>query len=121
MFDPSVFLDILKNPEQVIATLIGDYEKCGKNREAMDKTLAKLRESPETFTKNPNNMIKLLEGQVVSNRALHDINTRLLLLLIVYCSSSNFASESGMLAVKLGKASGEDVLKEMLRRKMGGN
>lgn len=117
MFDPSVIMEMLKNPEQVIKTLIQDYDKCSKNREAMDKTLTKLRDNPSLFTENPNNLVKLLEGQVVSNRALNDINTRLLLLLIVYSSGDSLTSDTAKVAVKLGQ--GEEALQEMFKRKMG--
>ena len=113
MFNPQIFMDMLKDKESVIKALIKDFDSCEKNRDVLDKLLA-MQEEGKQIDYN-----KVGKAYSKSLRHLNDVNMRLLILLLVYAQSDAFGSASAQALMKFGR--GKEALQEMFKQKLRGN
>lgn len=107
------FMQMLSNKEQILQTILADVDSCGKNFEAFEKLEALYDEGREV---NPD---KALRACAKSLRHVNEVNRRMLMLLLVYVSGSNYNGDTTQVLMKLGR--GQDALREMMRQKMGGH
>lgn len=111
-FEPKDFMDMLKNKEQVITSILKDFDSCSQNMAAFEKLEQLFADGKEVKTE------KVLAASAKSLRHLNDMNRRLLMLLLVYSSSNNYSSDVAQVLVKFGQ--GEEALQEIFRQKMSG-
>ena len=112
MFNPQIFMDMLKDKGSVVTSLISDFDSCEKNRAALDTLLTK-QEAGDSI-----DPIKVAKAYSKSLRHLNDVNMRLILLLITYSQSDSFSSDSAQALMKFGR--GKEALKEMFQQKLRG-
>lgn len=113
MNDPQVFLDMLKNKELMMGTLMTDLDVCSQNMQAFDKLAKLYDENPDSVS-----VAAALKAASKSLRHINDLNRRLIMMLLVYGVSDSFSSDTAKLLVKMGR--GEDALREMFKQKMSG-
>ena len=112
MFD-QVFMDMLKDKEQVIHSLASAYDQSDKI-EAGFKTVA------DSVLNNPSeeNLRKMVNTTMKCTKTLASINKMLIMLNLVYVAGDNYTSDIGKVLVRLGR--GEEALREMFKQKMKG-
>ncbi len=103
---------MLKNKEQVLKVILRDLDTSAQNMQAFRKLEDMYERGDEVSTE------KALKACAKSIRHMNDLNQRLLMLLLVYVSGNHYDSDVGSVLVKMGR--GEDALREMFKRKMGG-
>ncbi|HHZ96999.1 MAG TPA: hypothetical protein EYN67_15930 [Flavobacteriales bacterium] len=111
-FTPEIFMDMLKDKESVILSLIKDFDTCEKNRQAIDILLQKQEDAKVI------DITKVQKAYSKSIRHLNDVNMRLLLLLITYAQGDGFSSDTAGALIKFGQ--GKEALREMFKQKMQG-
>jgi hypothetical protein len=112
--DNELFMAMLKDREQVIATILKDFETSGANMKAFEKLAELYRTNPDEVSTE-----RALAACAKSLRHLNDVNRRLLLLTLIYTSGGSYQTDTAKVLVKMGR--GEDALREMMRQKMEGN
>lgn len=110
--DSKTFLEMLKNKEQVIRTVLKDLDTCDKNTAAFTKLEDLYNEGGSVNTE------KVLKAYAKSMRHMNEVNRRLLMILLIYISGDSYNSDTGKVLIKMGR--GEEALKEMFKQKMGG-
>jgi len=108
----NLFMSMLKDKEKVIYELLKDFNTSDANMKAF-QSLCELYDSGEQV-----NADKALKAAAKSLRHLNDVNRRLLLILLVYTSGGDFATDAAKVLVNLGH--GEEALQEMFKQKMRG-
>lgn len=103
---------MLKNKEQVIESLLRDISTSMANNQAFT-SLCELYDRGEQVSTD-----KALKAAAKSLRHLNEVNSRLLLMLVVYSSSDSFSADVAKILVRLGD--GEAALQELMRQKMRG-
>jgi len=106
------FLKMLRNKEQVVRTILKDFQVSQKNMEGFAKLEELYAEGKDVSTE------KVLKSTAKSLRHLNDVNTRVLMLLLVYLGGDNYSSDVAHLAIRFGK--GDEALQELMRAKMKG-
>ncbi|WP_429565652.1 hypothetical protein [Paraburkholderia sp. MM6662-R1] len=106
-------MSMLKDSERVIATILKDFETSSANMKAFEKLADLYRTNPDEVSTE-----RALAACAKSLRHLNDVNRRMLLLLLVYASGGSYETDTAKVLIKLGR--GEDALREMMRKKMGG-
>ena len=76
--DSELFMDMLKNKEQVIASILKDVDSCTKNMQAFEKLEALYKAGEDVSTD------KALKACATSLRHTNEVNRKLLLLMLVY-------------------------------------
>lgn len=110
--DPKLLLQMLTNREQVIQSILADLSITAQNLAAFEK-LENLYAEGKSVDSG-----KVLRACAKSIHHTHQVNQRMLLLLLVYAAGDRCASDMAHLLAKMGR--GEDALREMMRQKMSG-
>jgi hypothetical protein len=108
-----LFMAMLKDKEQVVTTILKDFETSDANMKAFEKLTALYSTDPASVSAD-----KALAACAKSLRHLNDVNRRMLLIMLVYASAGDFQGDTAKVLMKMGR--GEDALREMFRQKMGG-
>lgn len=106
------FVDMIKNKEQVLKVIVEDLDVSSKNMQGFAKLEQLYHEGKDV------NVDKVLRSAAKSLRHLNDVNTRVLLLLLIYIGGDNYTADSAKVAIKLG--AGDEALREMMRSKFRG-
>lgn len=108
-----VFMEMLKNKEQVVKSLAGAYEQSGRVETGMEKVVDSVLENPseENLRKMINTTMKCVKRQA-------GIIKMLVMLNLVYVSGSNYSADVAAVLMKMGR--GQEALREMFKQKMGG-
>ena len=109
---PDDFMAMLKNKEAILKSLLKDMDTCKKNQDAFEKMIVSL----ETGKADP---IKIGLAFAKSNRHLNEMNARLCMLMLVYCSGSSFSGDVSNVLMKMGK--GSEALQELFKQKLKGS
>lgn len=112
MIDDETFMQMLKDPEAVVRSIITDLDTCSQNIQAFDKLSDLLEQG------TPIDTTKALKACARSLRHANSMNRRMLMVLLVYTSGRSFSSDAASVLVKLGR--GQDALRELMRQKMQG-
>jgi hypothetical protein len=110
MFNPDLFMDMLKNKEQMVKMILKDLEACNKNSSSFKKLETLYKEGKEV------NLEKAMTAFATTIKHMNDANERMLIILLTYISGDNFTSDVGKVLMKFGK--GQEALQEMLKQKM---
>lgn len=110
--DSETFMNMLRNPEQVVSAILKDLETSEKNMLAFAKLETLYEQGKEVNTE------KILTASAKSLRHINELNRRILMLLLVYVSGDSYGSDTGKVLLKMGR--GKEVLQEMFKRKMSG-
>lgn len=107
-----MFLDMMKNKEQMLQMLLSDINACSDNAAAFSKL--------ETLYANGRAVSQehAMAAFAKSLRHTNETLKRTLITLTVYVAGDNFTSDSAKVAMKLGK--GQEALQAMFAQKMGG-
>ena len=113
MFDPNLFMSMLKDKKRVVEALLSAMEQSEK----MIKGLSKVSDS---VIKNPSdeNLRKMVNTTIKCVSKQSKIIQMLTLVSIVYSSSDKFSSDVVMILAKLAK--GDEALREMFNQKLRG-
>lgn len=106
--------DVMNNTPDVFGRLITDSEKLGEYSSGLNEMAVTVESSSDE------NVRKQLRNTMVVVRDLCRSQQRLLMLIAVYIASGTAEKDAGTASIKFG-ASGEDILKDMMQRKMRGN
>lgn len=106
--------DVMNNIPDVFGRLMSDSEKLGKYSSGLNEMAATVESGSDE------NVRKQLRNTMVVVRDLCISQQRLFMLMAVYIASGTAEKDAGMASIKFG-ASGEDILKDMMQRKMRGN
>ncbi len=109
--DASMFLNMLKNKESVMSSILRDLEVSKKNMEGFAKLEECYSDGVAVSTD------KVLKSAAKSLRHLNDVNMRILMLLVVYIGGDNYDSDAARVAMKMG--AGDEAMKEFLNLKFG--
>jgi len=110
--DSDTFMAMLKNPEQVISTILKDLNTSETNMLAFEKLESLFKEGKSVNTE------KALIACAKSLRLMNGLNRRILMLLLVYVSGGDYTSDTAKVLLKMGR--GTDALQEMFKQKMAG-
>lgn len=110
--DSETFMNMLKQPEQVVGAILKDLETSEKNMLAFEKLEALYKNGTKV------DIEKVLIASTKSLRHINELNRRLLMLLLVYVSGDSYRSDTGKVLLKMGR--GKEVLQEMFKQKMNG-
>lgn len=110
MINPELFLSMFKNKKQVLISIQKDFDVCKSNQDSFEKLATLLEDG-----KNVSNE-KVLKSVSKSLRYLNELNSKLLLLLLIYVSGRSYDSDLTHMLAKLGE--GEAAIKELFKRKM---
>ena len=94
----------------MIGSLLEDFSKCKQNRDNLQVFRDRIKEGKEVPEDEMNAAL------LTSLKHLNDLNTRLVLLLVVYTSGGDFKTDSAKVLTKLGL--GQEALQELMRQKM---
>lgn len=111
-----LLLSMMKDKKTVLKTLLEDLTTCDKNKQAFQKleALFARQDAGENVVIRPEKVVKACAKSLAH---LNDVNTRLLLLLIVYASGKNFDTDISMVLMKFGK--GDEALRTMFESRFG--
>jgi len=112
MLDSELFMNMLNNKEAVVKAILVDIQTCQQNQQAFDKLERLFAEGKGVSTD------KVMKACSKSLQHLNEVNTRLLMLALVYASGGNYDSDVGKVLIKLGR--GQEALQSMFKRKMAG-
>ena len=103
--------DVMNNAPNVFGSLVSDSEKLGKYSSGLNEMAATVKSGSEE------NVRKQLRNTMVVVRDLCRSQQRLLMLMTVYIASGTAEKDAGVASIKFG-ASGEEILKDMMQRKV---
>lgn len=98
----------------VFGVMVSNSEKLGRYASGLNEMASTVEAGSDE------NVRKQLRNTMVVVRELCSSQQRLLMLMAVYLASGAAEKDAGAASIKFG-ASGEGILRDMMRRKMGGN
>lgn len=106
------FMAMLETPELLVKSLLADSSRCDQNGQAFRKLEQLLEDGKDIKVE------QVMKACAKSIAHLNEVNTQLLLLLVIYTSGNNFSSDVGRILIRLGR--GQDALQAMFKKKMQG-
>jgi hypothetical protein len=104
--------DMLRDREQVFRTLIKKLETL----HLVEQGCAKIMDNWEEYSKNPENLEKVLKTAVKVNRQLSESMLQVMSILLVYVTSNDFSAGAATLMMKTGDPG--EALREMFESKL---
>lgn len=112
---PEDFLEMLKNREALVKTLLKDFATSRQHVTALQRMQANI-DGAEDQSKI--RLSKVFQAYGIALTQMQEMNQRMFMILLAYLGSDSFQTDAAKVAMKLGR--GEDAMKELFRQKMQG-
>ena len=111
-FNSQLFMDMMKNSKEVIASVMNDVDQANRIAKGM------YRFSQDVEGCSDKELRRKLKVTFEKLSVLAEANVRLGTIALVYAQSDNFTGDNAEALNKLGR--GQEALREMFKAKMGG-